>query len=60
MSKMNLKELALSVIGCFVGLVLANLIGLAFNGFGALGTFIVVLLNVVFGILGIRVARRKK
>lgn len=60
LSKMNLKELALSVIGCFVGLVLANLIGLAFNGFGALGTFIVVLLNVVFGILGIRVARRKK
>lgn len=60
LSKMNLKELALSVIGCFVGLVLANLIGLAFNGFGALGTFIVVLLNIIFGILGIRVARRKK
>lgn len=60
LSRMNLKELALSVIGCFVGLVLANLIGLAFNSFGALGTFIVVLLNVVFGILGIRVARRKK
>lgn len=60
LSKMNLKELALSVIGCFVGLVLANLLGLAFNGFGALGTFIVVLLNIIFGILGIRVARRKK
>lgn len=60
LSKMNIKELALSVIGCFVGLVLANLIGLAFRSFGALGTFIVVLLNVVFGILGIRVARRKK
>lgn len=60
LSKMNLKELALSVIGCFVGLVLANLIGLAFNGFGALGTFIVVLLNIIFGIMGIRVARRKK
>lgn len=60
LSKMNLKELALAVIGCFVGLVLANLIGIAFRGFGALGTFIIVLLNVVFGILGIRVARRKK
>ena len=33
---------------------------MAFNGFGALGTFIVVLLNILFGILGIRVARRKK
>lgn len=60
LSKMNLKELALSVFGCFVGLVLANLLGLAFNGFGALGTFIVVLLNIIFGIMGIRVARRKK
>ena len=47
LSKMNLKELSLSVIGCIVGLVLANLIGMAFNGFGALGTFIVVLLNIL-------------
>lgn len=57
---MNVKELALSVIGCFIGLVIANLIGLAFQSFGPLGTFIVVLLNIFFGILGIRVARRKK
>lgn len=60
LTKMNLKELSLSIIGCIVGLVLANLIGMAFNGFGALGTVIVVLLNIIFGILGIRVARRKK
>ena len=60
LTKMNVKELALSVIGCFVGLVLANLIGLAFRDFGILGTFIVVLLNIFFGVLGIRVARRKK
>ncbi|MDO4530739.1 MAG: PIN/TRAM domain-containing protein, partial [Bacillota bacterium] len=60
LTKMNLKELALSVLGCFVGLVLANLIGLAFRGFGILGTFIIVLLNILFGVLGIRVARRKK
>ena len=60
LTKMNVKELAFSVIGCFVGLVLANLIGLAFRGFGILGTFIVVLMNIFFGVLGIRVARRKK
>ena len=60
LTKMNVKELAFSVLGCFVGLVLANLIGLAFRGFGILGTFIVVLLNIFFGVLGIRVARRKK
>ena len=60
LTRMNVKELALSVIGCFVGLVLANLVGLAFRDFGILGTFIVVLLNIFFGLLGIRVARRKK
>ena len=60
LTKMNVKDLVFSIMGCFVGLVLANLIGLAFRGFGVLGTFIVVLLNIVFGILGIRVARRKK
>lgn len=60
LTKMNVKELAFSIMGCFVGLVLANLIGLAFRDFGILGTFIVVLLNIFFGVLGIRVARRKK
>lgn len=60
LTKMNVKELALSVVGCFIGLVIANLIGFAFSSFGALGTFIVVLLNIFFGLLGIRVARRKK
>ena len=60
LTKMNVKELMFSVFGCFVGLVIANLIGFAFRSFGALGTFIVVLLNIVFGVLGIRVARRKK
>ncbi len=60
LSKMNVKELVFTVSGCLVGLVIANLIGLAFRSFGALGTFIVVLLNVFFGLLGIRVARRKK
>lgn len=60
LTKMNVKELALSVLGCVVGLIIANLIGVAFNGFGAIGTFIVVLLNITFGFLGIRVAKRKK
>ena len=60
LTNMNVKELAFSVIGCFVGLVIANLIGFAFRDFGILGTFIIILLNIFFGVLGIRVARRKK
>ena len=58
--KMNMKELAFSLMGCVIGLIIANLIGMAFSGFGAIGTFIIVLLNILFGFLGIRVASRKK
>jgi uncharacterized protein YacL len=57
---MNVKELALSVLGCFIGLVIANLIGVALRGFGIIGTGIVILLNIILGILGFRVARKKK
>ena len=57
---MNAKELGLSVLGCLIGLAFANLIGIAFNGFGAIGTGIVILLNIVLGFLGFRVARKKK
>jgi uncharacterized protein YacL len=60
LTRMNVKELSFSVLGCFVGLVIANLIGFAFRDFGILGTFIIILLNIFFGVLGIRVARRKK
>ncbi len=60
LTKMNFKELVFAVFGCLIGLVIANLIGLAFRGFGPVGTFIIVLLNVLFGVLGFRVARRKK
>ena len=34
LSRMNVKELVFSVFGCLIGLVIANLIGLAFSGFG--------------------------
>ena len=59
-SRMNSKELIASVVGVFVGLLIANLIGLALTGFGPVGTGITILLNIVLGFLGLRVARRKK
>lgn len=60
LTKMNIKELLFSVFGCLIGLVIANLIGIAFRGFGTAGTFLIVLLNILFGLLGFRVARKKK
>ncbi len=58
--KMNLKELSFSLLGCIIGLAIANLIGIAFNGFGPLGTGVIILLNIVLGFLGFRVAKKKK
>ncbi len=58
--KMNLKELSFSLLGCIIGLAIANLIGIAFTNFGPLGTGIVIFLNIVLGFLGFRVARKKK
>ena len=60
LAKMNVKELLMTVAGLGIGLILANLIGSAFRNMGVLGTVITVLLNVIFGFLGMRVARRKK
>ncbi len=60
LTKMNIKELFFSVFGCLIGLVIANLIGIAFRGFGTTGNFLIVLLNILLGLLGFRVARRKK
>lgn len=60
LSRMNFKELIFSVFGCLIGLIIANLIGIAFRDFGTAGTFVIVLLNILCGVLGFRVARKKK
>ena len=58
--KMDMKELASGVAGVVVGLIIANLIGMPLNGYGVVGTGITVILNVVLGFLGYRVATRKR
>lgn len=58
--KMNAKELVLSVFGVVIGLAIANLIGVAISGYGPIGTGIIILLNIILGYLGFRVARMKK
>ncbi|MBR5468129.1 MAG: TRAM domain-containing protein [Firmicutes bacterium] len=58
--KMSVKELLASIFGVVCGLVIANLVGMTFSKYDIVGTGIVVLLNIIFGILGYRVARIKK
>ena len=60
LSKMKLKDLIVSVIGGVLGLIIANLIGLALNSYGLIGTSIVLVLNVIFVYLGFSVAQNKK
>ena len=60
LNKMNFKELMMAVIGTIVGLGIANLIGIAFNGFGVVGTGIIIVLNVIFGYIGFKVGMAKK
>ena len=60
MVKMSMRELIASVLGTLIGLGIANLVGIAFYGFGIIGTSIVIVLNIIFAYMGFRVARRKK
>ena len=58
--KMEIKELITGVSGLVIGLIIANLIGVALNGYGIVGTGITVILNITLGVLGYRVATRKR
>lgn len=59
-AKMSLKEIIISVAGVLIGLIAANLIGLAVRDYEYIGTIVIVLLNVVLGYLGYKVAQIKK
>ncbi|NLK97597.1 PIN/TRAM domain-containing protein [Defluviitalea saccharophila] len=59
-TKMSLKEIVINVGGIFVGLIIANLLGIAVLQYGPIGTLIILALNLIFGYLGYQIAQRKK
>lgn len=59
-AKLSLKEIIISVVGILVGLIAANLIGLAVKDYVYIGTIVIVLLNIILGYLGYKVAQLKK
>lgn len=59
-TKMTLKEIVINVGGIFIGLILANLLGIPVLQYGIIGTLIVLALNLILGYLGYEIAQRKK
>ena len=57
---MNFNEMLSSIIGCVIGLIVANLVGMSVSSVPAIGPFLVTILNVLFGWLGFRVAVKRK
>jgi uncharacterized protein YacL len=53
-------DIAISVVGLIVGLLVANLIALPFSGLPAVGSYIAVLLNLTLGYLGVRIFSRRR
>ena len=60
LATMSFRDLMAGEVGAVIGLVIANLIGLAVGKLGTVGIGIVVVLNVIFASLGFRVGQRKK
>ncbi|NMA83012.1 MAG: TRAM domain-containing protein [Epulopiscium sp.] len=60
LSMMSLKDLLVSVGSILVGLITANLLGIAVLQYRYIGTVIVIFLNIILGYLGYRIAQRKK
>ncbi|NLK21857.1 MAG: TRAM domain-containing protein [Epulopiscium sp.] len=57
---MPLKEIVVNIGGIFIGLIVANLLGIAVLQYGIIGTLIVLGLNIILGYLGYAIVQRKK
>jgi len=60
LSTMSLKDLLVTIGSILVGLIIANLLGIAVLQYRLVGTAIVIFLNITLGYLGYRIAQRKK
>ncbi|MCR5176721.1 MAG: PIN/TRAM domain-containing protein [Anaerovibrio sp.] len=60
LNKMPLHDVISGVIGLAIGLIIANLLGVAFSKIPVVGDYIPVILSVVFGYLGIHIVIRKQ
>ncbi len=59
LTKVPNQELLAGTIGLLFGLIIANLIGVAFNQIPIVGSYIPIILSAVFGYIGLRLMARK-
>lgn len=60
LSAMNTQDLIAGTLGLFLGLIIANLVGLAFSSVPFIGPYVSVVLSIVLGYLGMHLAVSKK
>ncbi len=60
LSAMNTQDLIAGTLGLFFGLIIANLVGLAFSSVPFIGPYVSVVLSIVLGYLGMHLAVSKK
>ena len=60
LNKMPIHDVIAGVVGLFLGLIIANLLGYAFSKIPVVGEYIPVIFSIVFGYLGITLTIRKR
>ena len=59
-NKMPFSDVVAGVVGLAIGLIIANLIGVAFANIPVVGSYIPVIFSIVFGYLGIHIVVKKQ
>lgn len=60
LSSISTQDLIIGTFGLFLGLIIANLVGLAFSSFPLIGPYVSVALSIILGYLGLHLALSKK
>ncbi|MDY6084298.1 MAG: PIN domain-containing protein [Dialister sp.] len=60
LSTISTQDLIMGTIGLFLGLIIANLVGFAFNKVPYIGPYVSVVLSIILGYLGMHLAVTKK
>lgn len=60
LSTLSTQDLLLGTVGLFLGLIIANLVGVAFDRVPYIGPYVAVVLSIVLGYLGVHLSISKK